>query len=80
MTGFHPTLSKALEKREEAAAEFQEWAAKLIDLWGDAENLCAAHNSALIRGQNQGDSIKVRLEKALDKVNGTLLSHEKRYG
>ena len=77
---FHPTLAKALEKREGAARDFREWAVELIERWKDAENLCAAHTAALLARDNRGDSIHARLVEALDKVGNTLDSHEKRYG
>jgi len=76
---FHPTLAKALEKRAGAAHDFQEWANELIERWGDAENLCAAHTAALLAQENQEESIHDRLLKALDKVSNTLLSHERKY-
>jgi len=78
--GFHPTLAKALEKRPGAARVFQEWATALIENWADAENLCAAHTSALLGRENRGPSIHDRLLKALDKVGGTLKNHERKYG
>lgn len=77
---FHPTLAKALEKREGAAGDFREWAVELIERWKDAENLCAAHTAALLGRNNRGDSIRSRLLEALDKVSNTLDTHEKRYG
>ena len=76
---FHPTLAKALEKRPGAAEDFRAWANELIERWQDAENLCAAHTAALLARDNRGDSIHTRLVKALDKVNDTLNSHERKY-
>jgi hypothetical protein len=77
---FHPTLAKALEKRAGAAGDFRAWANELIERWQGAENLCAAHTAALLAGDNRGDSIHARMVKALDKVSGTLDSHERKYG
>jgi hypothetical protein len=77
---FHPTLAKALEKRAGASADFRAWANELIERWKDVENLCAAHTSALLGSDNRGGSIHKRWVKALDKVSGTLKSHEKKYG
>lgn len=77
---FHPTLSKALEKRAGAANDFRTWAAELAELWRDAQNLCAAHTSALTADQNRGASIHDRIEAALDKVSDTLNDHEREYG
>lgn len=45
---FHPTLSKALEKRGDAASDFRQWAEALVEKWGKADNICAAHTSALL--------------------------------
>jgi hypothetical protein len=78
--GFHPTLSMALEKREGAAAEFRQWAEELIDIWGDAENLCAAHSGVLLAESNRGASIRDRIRKALGRCELQLRVHERRYG
>jgi len=78
--GFHPTLAKALEKRAGASADFRKWANELIERWQEAKNLCAAHTGALLAGENRGDSIYARLLKALDKVEKTLKSHERKHG
>ncbi|MDH3201143.1 MAG: hypothetical protein OEM15_09640 [Myxococcales bacterium] len=77
---FHPTLAKALEKRAGAARDFRNWALELAERWRDAENLCAAHTATLMASKNLGASIQARLERALDKVSGTLSAHERRYG
>lgn len=77
---FHPTLAKALERRAGAARDFRGWARELIDGWRDAENLCAAHTAALLARENGGESIHTRLEKALNKVDKTLTSHEQKFG
>ncbi len=76
---YHPTLAKALEKRAGAAADFREWAKELNDRWAEAENLCAAHTGALLSKDNRGESIHVRMVKALEKVEGTLKTHEKKW-
>jgi hypothetical protein len=77
---FHPTLPMALEKREGAADEFREWAAELVDTWGDAENLCAAHSGALLAEFNRGSSLRDRLRKAAERCEIWLRAHERRYG
>lgn len=77
---FHPTLAKALERRPGAARDFREWARELIDSWRAAENLCAAHLTALLAADNAGATIHARLQKALDKVEPTLTAHERRHG
>jgi len=77
--GFHPTLSRALEKRSGAAAEFRGWAEALVDQWGNAKNLCAAHTAPLLAGDNTGASIAERLQQALRKCEPKLCVHERRY-
>lgn len=77
---YHLTLSKALEKRPGAAADFRQWAMELNERWASAENLCAAHTSALLEKENRGESLHVRMVKALKKVEGTLKSHERKWG
>ena len=74
--GFHPTLSMALEKRAGAAADFREWAGELIEEWGDAANLCAAHSGALLASA----PLRQRLRKALKRCELRLRGHERRYG
>ena len=78
--GFHPTLSRALQRRAGAARDFRDWAEELIKNWGGAENLCAAHTAALLKSENQGDSIRKRLKNALRRVESTLASHQRRHG
>jgi len=77
---FHPTLAKALEQRAGAAADFRAWAKDLNTRWAEADNLCAAHTGALLKENNRGESLHVRLAKALEKVEGTLQAHEKKWG
>jgi len=73
---FHPTLGRVLLPRAGAAAEFRAWADELIARCASIENLCAAHSAAL----RFGEPIASRIERALTKVEGTLETHEKRYG
>ena len=77
---FHPTLAKALEQRAGAAQDFRSWAGELINNWGAAENLCAAHTAALLAVENYGASIGERIASALGRVETTLATHERRYG
>ena len=76
---FHLTLSKVLEKRPGASQEFREWAMEIAENWNNAEHLCAAHTATLL-ADDQQISISERIIKALDKVESTLKSHERRYG
>lgn len=77
---FHPTLSKALERRSDAADDFRRWAKALASDWGDAKSLCAAHTAALVATGDERPTIGERLAKALDGVEQTLARHEERYG
>ncbi len=77
---FHPTLAKALEKRAGAAADFREWGEELAGRWHEAENLCAAHTATLTSRDNPGAAIHARMLSALAKVEGTLTSHQRKYG
>ncbi len=77
---FHPTLRLALEKRAGSAAEFHAWAGELAESWRDAENLCAAHTSALTADRMGSRTLHERILKALDLVSGTLDAHTKKYG
>ncbi len=77
---FHPTLAKALQKRAGAAQEFRNWAGELIEQWRSAENLCAAHTSALLASENTGESLHERLINAFEKTATTLEQHERRHG
>lgn len=76
---FHMTLAKTLEKRSGAANEFRMWARHLAEQWSDAQNLCAAHSATLLGKDNVGQSIALRIENALAKVEKTLQAHEKKY-
>jgi hypothetical protein len=77
---FHPTLAKVLEPRPGAAKDFRGWAEALIESWGTAENLCAAHTAALQTGRGSGPPLRERLLKALAKVDSTLRAHERKFG
>ncbi|MCB1856267.1 MAG: hypothetical protein KDI05_15370 [Halieaceae bacterium] len=77
---FHPTLPRVLEPRAGAAAEFRQWVAELIETWGGAENLCAAHATALLDADNRGASIAERITGALRRCEPKLRLHQRRYG
>lgn len=77
---FHPTLSRALERRAGAARDFRHWAQSLAERWRQAQNLCAAHTGNLLARDNRGASIHDRILKALDRVGRTLKSHERKHG
>ncbi len=73
---FHPTLGSALERRPGAGADFQAWAEALIGRWGEARNLCAAHSGVLLGEDNDGPSLRARMESALAKVVPKLKRHD----
>ncbi len=77
---FHFTLPKVLEKRAGAAAEFRQWARELVERSKDVENLCAAHLGNLLARDNTGVPISERVQAALDKVEGKLAAHERKFG
>jgi hypothetical protein len=76
---FHPTLAKVLEKRAGAAQDFRDWVNELADNWQDTRTLCAAHTATLVTGE-QDLSIHDRILAALEKVESTLKTHERKYG
>lgn len=76
---FHMTLSKTLEKRPGAAADFRQWAAELAEEWGDAKNLCAAHTAALLDKDNKLGPISELITDALKKVDGKLNKHDAKF-
>ncbi len=77
---YHPTLRMALEKRAGAAADFRRWAEEMSANWKDAENLCAAHTSALTAERMGSRTLHERILTALDLVSGTLDAHARKYG
>lgn len=77
---FHITLSRTLQKRAGAAAEFRNWAQTLADKWHDAETLCAAHSAARLASRNSPLSVADSILRALEKVEKTLSAHEQKYG
>lgn len=77
---FHMTLAQTLEKRAGAAQDFRNWATQLTKQWADAENLCAAHSSTFLGSKNLSPSIADKISAALQKVEKTLLAHEKKFG
>ena len=74
----HPTLHQALEKRAGASADFKAWMEEIIDRWGEADHLCAAHNAALT--ESAGRPIAKRLTRALKLAAPVLNGHRLRFG
>ena len=77
---FHPTLSKALQERAGATAEFRAWATELATRWSAARNLCAAHSAALSPAPHESPSIAAKILRALHDVDDTLAKHEETWG
>jgi hypothetical protein len=77
---FHLTLSKALEKRAGAARDFRAWAVEMASRWQDMENLCAAHTATYLMQDKDDTPLHDRIIRALDKVQGTLDAHERKFG
>lgn len=76
---FHPTLAKVLEKRDGAVQDFRDWYLAMTENWSSTENFCAAHTATLRSGKNDVP-VHERMLKALEKVESTLKSHERKYG
>lgn len=76
---FHPTLSRALEDRPGAAADFRAWARALIAKLEGVDNICAAHSAVLHGGQRGGRAPAARVARALAKAEPALTSHERRH-
>lgn len=78
LLGFHPSLSRVLEKRSGAVREFREWAAELVERSRSVDVLCAAHSAVL--SDREGGTVTERIQSAIEGVERKLRAHEKRYG
>jgi hypothetical protein len=76
----HPTLSRTLEPRPGAAADFRAWGDELLELAKGADNLCTAHSGDLLAAKNPGPPVAERIATALQAADGTLKAHEKKHG
>lgn len=76
---FHPTLSKVLQRRPGAADELRAWAEGLVARCADVDHLCTAHMRAL-PPQGAAEPIATQVQRALDKIDGTLKAHARRHG
>lgn len=79
LIGFHPSLSKVLEKRAGAARDFRAWAQELVERLRTIENLCTAHLHVLSSGDT-GPAIADRIAAEVEKLEPKLAAHERRYG
>ncbi|MCU0682587.1 MAG: hypothetical protein MUF34_10105 [Polyangiaceae bacterium] len=79
VTRFHPALGGALRREPGATVAFRGWARELIGRAATLRNLCAAHSSTLLGRSNEGPPIAERIEGALRRVEGTLLTHERKH-
>ncbi len=73
---FHPTLGRVLERRAGAASDFRRWADRLVERTTDVDRVCAAHNRITAPGVSVVDEVRA----ALQRVEGTLQKHERKYG
>ncbi len=80
MIGFHPSLSKVLERRAGAASDFRAWTNELIAHSRDLEHLCTAHLHVLSSRGAGGPSIADRIEQAVRALDDKLAVHERRFG
>jgi len=76
---FHPTPARALQRRAGAALEFHKWAHDLIVHWRDAQNLCAAHTSAWLGREHQGEDLDDLMMHALARTESTLNRHMRKF-
>lgn len=74
---FHPTLSKVLQPRPGAVAEFRGWLTELRALAHDARVLCTAHTRPL---PPKDGRVQAHVEAAISKIEKRLVRHERRYG
>lgn len=77
---FHMTLGRVLEPRPGAVEEFRAWAEALVDAWGEARHLCAAHNAVLDVERLGLDSFGPAMRDALERVEPKLQAHAAKYG
>ena len=80
LLGFHPTLSRVLERRAGAAKDFRDWTRELAERVRSIDNLCTAHTSALVGRKSGGPSIAERIDDAIRKVEPKLTAHEQKFG
>jgi hypothetical protein len=77
---FHPTLAKVLQKRPGAADELRAWAERLVARCADVDHLCTAHMRTLPPQGPGATPIAAQVQRALDKIDGTLKAHARRHG
>ena len=75
--GFHPTLSKVLQKRSGAADEFNLWAKEMAASWAGAKNLCTAHKGNIL--ENEDRDLHKEILKAIESIQIKLNSHRNKY-
>lgn len=74
---FHPTLSKALQPRSQAADDFTAWARNLAKSWSGSRIVCAAHSA--VRSLSP-DGWRTEVLDALASIDTTLSEHRARFG
>lgn len=73
---FHPTLKQVLQPRAGAVADFRSWAAELVELCGRVDYIAVAH----AKSEADQRDIQSQVRVALEKVEGVLEGHEKKWG
>jgi hypothetical protein len=73
---FHPSLSKVLQRRPNAVAEFRSWLVTLRALFSEVRTVCAAHMKPLAPSDGK---LQARLEDAIGRIEPLLVKHEQRF-
>jgi hypothetical protein len=73
----HPTLAGALRKEPGAAEAFREWVRDLAGRWSEARQVCAAHRGIV---RLRPGEFRQQALAALDRADGTIRKHARRYG
>lgn len=73
---FHPSLTKVLQRRPRAVADFRSWLVELRALFANVRSVCTAHMKAL---PPSDDEWPERLENAIAKIEKRLDKHEQRF-
>lgn len=73
---FHPSLTKVLQRRPGAVADFRSWLVELRALFADVRSVCTAHLKPLPPSDGEWPQ---RLEKAIAKIEKRLSKHEQRF-
>jgi hypothetical protein len=73
---FHPSLSRVLQPRPGAVAEFRTWLDELSVLFTQVTRVCTAHMKRLPPSDGE---LSQRLEQAIARIEKVLREHERRF-